>query len=274
MMNESDFNGGVELRNDRICIEDIDGHSHHVHVEPEASLNTTNDDNTNRIHHLLHHLHNYHELTRRRTELLVYMGLTVIYFGVAATLLGANFNDQEFIEANYYLPFHYAEFWSAFLFTLVEAFILISAGVFTFKTSIEGVFMLIVGLNVASSLVAALLFTFAPFIFERPAHFIEYGSQITVTLANFIFILHHRPSSKVSLIIQLSIASIMVVVSILKIIFYTDTITVEMGPERASHFFEFTGEMANSAWAFVFAFSQFARLTKLQEAHNQKLKDE
>ncbi len=35
---------------------------------------------------------------------------------------------------NYYLPFHYTEFWSAFLFTLVEAFTLMSAGVISFDT--------------------------------------------------------------------------------------------------------------------------------------------
>ncbi len=94
-------------------------------------------DSANRIHHLLHHLHNFHQVSRRRTELLVYMGLALIYFAVATTLLAANFNDQEFIEANYFLAFHYTEFWSAFLFTLVEAFIFVSAGMFGFESRIQ-----------------------------------------------------------------------------------------------------------------------------------------
>lgn len=77
-----------------------------------------------KIHRLMHHLHEYYLSTRRRTELLIYMLLVLVYFGVSAALLGANMYDQEFIEANYILPFHLAEFWSQFLFAVLEAFIL------------------------------------------------------------------------------------------------------------------------------------------------------
>jgi hypothetical protein len=42
--------------------------------------------------------------------------------------------------------------------------------------------------------------------------------------------------------------------------------------ERSAHFFEFTGEMANSAWAFVFALSIFLKLSKTQADHNARLK--
>lgn len=62
-------------------------------------------------------------------ELLIYMILICIYFACVTTLLAANNFDQDFIEANYFLPFHYTEFWTAFLFTLLEAFILVSADV-------------------------------------------------------------------------------------------------------------------------------------------------
>ena len=57
------------------------------------------------------------------------MLLILIYFGVATTLLAANFQPQEVIEEDFYLPFHYAEFWSAFLFTVLEAFILYTSDV-------------------------------------------------------------------------------------------------------------------------------------------------
>lgn len=127
-----------------------------------------------------------------RTQLLLYMLLVIIYFGVATTLLGANFNSQEFIEENYFLAFHYAEFWSAFLFTLVEAFILVTAGVFGFKTKLQKVFLLLIAGNIVTSLVSALIFTFEPEHFERIAHYIEYGSQILVTSTNFVFILPSR----------------------------------------------------------------------------------
>jgi hypothetical protein len=63
--------------------------------------------------------------------------------------------------------------------------------------------------------------------------------------------------------------------SILKLLFYTSVIATEMEPERASHFFEFTGEMVNSAWAFIFALQVFAKLSNAQEHHNLLLaKDE
>ena len=203
------------------------------------------------------------------------MGLTLIYFGVACTLLGANFNDQEFIEEHYYLPFHYAEFWSAFLFTLVEAFIFVSAGVFGFTTWFQRIFMVIVASNVVSSLVAALLFTFSPEFFERPAHYVEYASQITVTLANFIFIFPNRKSYK-PLVFAFSfvLACVLLVCAILKLIFYVDLIATEVGPERASHFFEFTGEMVNSLWAFIYALTVFMSLSASQERHSLNLKDE
>jgi hypothetical protein len=102
-----------------------------------------------------------------------YMGLALIYFGVAATLLGGNSFEQDFIEENYYLIFHYTEFWSAFLFTLVEAFILVSADVITFDSMLQRLVLVVVALNVVSSFVAALLFTFMPIVFERPSHYIE-----------------------------------------------------------------------------------------------------
>jgi hypothetical protein len=105
------------------------------------------------------------------------MGLTLIYFGVACTLFGANFSDQTFIEENMYLPFHYTEFWSAFLFTLLEAFILVSAGLFAFDSKSQRFFLVIIALNVVSSFVAALLFTFSPEHFEG-ACFICFVSSV------------------------------------------------------------------------------------------------
>jgi hypothetical protein len=106
--------------------------------------------------------------------------------------------SKAFIDETYYLPFHYTEFWSAFLFTLVEAVIFVSAGLFGFASGWQRFFLVVVALNVVTALVAALLFTFAPFHFERPAHFIEYSSQILVTSSNFVFVLPSRKETKPS----------------------------------------------------------------------------
>ncbi len=162
--------------------------------------------------------------------------------------------------------------------------------------------MIIVFINIVSSLVAALLFTIGLQLFERIAHYIEYASQITgaswldarsvvliciahatlphacaVTLADFIFIFN-SPNGTIdcsaSVVFQLLFASTLVVASVLKVLFYTGTITVAMGNERSSHFFEFTGEMANSAWAFFFALTRFAELSATQKDHDTRLKND
>lgn len=96
-----------------------------------------------------------------------------------------------------------------------------------------------------------------------------------MTLADFIFIFNSPTGSiewSTSVVLQLMFASSLVAASVLKVLFYTDTISVAMGPERSSHFFEFTGEMANSAWAFVFAMMRFAELSATQKDHDHRLK--
>ena len=265
-----------------VCDLAIDGHSHNHQPSSDGNINLVDGQSDSsssaasmiRIHHLLHHLHNYHQVSSRRMMLLVYMGLTLIYFGVASTLLAANFNDQEFIEERFRLPFHYTEFWSAFLFTLVEAFIIVSADL-AFKSMIEIGMVVVVGINVVTSIMAALIFTFEPDTFERTAHFIEYSSQITVTCANFIFIWNSRElSSRKVVYAQYGFASFLLIMAVLKFVFYTDAISVPMGGERSSHFFEFIGEMCNSLWAFIFALFQFVSLSKAQLQHDHRLKDE
>lgn len=269
-----------------ICVEDIDGHSHsHSNLSSGSSsvvpLLEKNASSAANIHHLLHHIHNFHQIARRRAELLVYMALTLVYFGVACTLFGANFLSQDFIEANFYLAFHYAEFWSAFLFTLLEAFILVESGIFGVSSWMELAMLGVVGLNIVSSFVAALLFTFSPETFERPSHYVEYASQITVTLANFIFIAR-SPSRKklkstkyrVWLAVQIAFASVLFVASIIKVLVFTSVIETAIEPERAAHFFEFTGEMVNSLWAFFFALTLFKKLAESQKDHENLLKNE
>jgi hypothetical protein len=184
-------------------------------------------------------------------------------------------SDEDIIHEKFYVPFHYTEFWAAFLFTLVEAFILVSAGIFSFKRLLDKLMMLVVGFNVVASFVAALIFTFEPHLFEEIAHYIEYGAQITITLANFIFIIQTKKEvSRLALGAQLTFAVILVIMAILKLLFFTGAIYSPMGGERSSHFFEFTGEAANSLWAFVYALQQFLVLTDSQERHNDSLKDD
>lgn len=208
------------------------------------------------------------------------MMLTCLYFAVCTTLLVANNFDQDFIEENYYLPFHYTEFWGAFAFTLIEAFILVSADVLKVESIWQKLQLLLVGVNIVGSMVAALLFSFAPYLFERDAHFIEYSIQVTITAANFIFIFN-SPRKKADVgsgsrsfgfWFQVILNIVLLFMAVLKILFYTSVISSEFGPERASHYFEFIGEMVNSAWAFIFAVRAFFKLSDSQKEHDARLK--
>ena len=58
-----------------------------------------------------------------------YALLALLFAALQVALLGINFKSQEFIEEEIFLPFHLAEFWAIFLFTVLEAFLLASSRV-------------------------------------------------------------------------------------------------------------------------------------------------
>jgi hypothetical protein len=228
-----------------------------------------------KIHQLLHHLHEYHLATRKRIQLLFYILLVVMYFGVSAALLGANCLDQAVIEEYYTLPFHLAEFWSQFLFSILEAFILVAADIIDVDTPAKFFQLLLVIINVILTLVAALLYTFSPLLFERPAHYIEYSAQITLTMANFVFIFKLGDSTsliwKRFRVAEIVVVSLLLVMAIFKLLLFIPVIPIDMGPERSSHFLEFIGEMGNALFAFVFAILLFLNLKRVESQHDHDL---
>jgi hypothetical protein len=242
-----------------------------------TTIDLSSSDEYNRIdkiHQLLHHLHEYHLAVRKRTELLLYMLLVVMYFGVSAALLGANFYDQTVIEKNYLLPFHMAEFWSQFIFAILEAFILVAANILDVGTIGKFSQLMLVALNIVLTLVGALLYTFSPLLFERPAHYIEYVVQITLTLANFIFIFQIDCKTinwRRFRVIEILVATVLLILGILKLFLFIPVIHTSISPERSSHFFEFIGEMGNAMFAFSFAFLLFLDLKNVEKQHNLDL---
>lgn len=110
---------------------------------------------------------------------------------------------------------------------------------FSSKGSGEGFWgklqLILVGLNIVGTLIAALLFTFAPAIFERPAHYCEYAVQVTITSANYIFIFN-APKKKgqrhrgIAFWAQLALNTLLVGMAIVKILFYVSVIPADMGP--------------------------------------------
>jgi hypothetical protein len=69
------------------------------------------------IHHLIEDIHEYGLLDVKMNRLLIYIFSILLYIGLNAALLGANFQVQEFIEEHYYIAFHMADFWGLFGFT-------------------------------------------------------------------------------------------------------------------------------------------------------------
>lgn len=248
--------------------------SEFTQLQPIAEANNYGQ----KIHSLLHHLRDHQSSARRRVELLVYMFLIVIYFGILASLLGANFQPQSVIEETYFIPFHMLEFWGAFAFAVLEAFILVSIGVLDVEHHWYAA--LLVAINICATLVAAILFSFDPEAYEFISHLIEYSAQITLTAANFLFIflLPRQPTStlvqtwKRFRIVEIVVVACFMVVAILKFLVYLSVIVTDMEPERAAHFFEFTGEMANAVFAFVFAFLLYADFRAVEHAHDHQMK--
>jgi hypothetical protein len=199
------------------------------------------------------------------------MLLILVYFGVASSLLGANCLSQTVIESELYIPFHMAEFWSAFLFALLEAFILLASNVLSVESTWQKLQVLLVGFNVVATLTPALLFIYSSELLEVPAHYMEYGAQITIAATNFIFISQQVAGSSNSWrkfrVMEFVFAMVVFAMAILKLLFFVPLIEVEMEAERASHFFEFIGEMANSLFALLFAFLMFLDLERRIKEH-------
>lgn len=99
------------------------------------------------------------EMEHKRNLMLLYAGVTLIYLSIQIALFGLNWQDQDFIEANYYLPFHLLEFWAIFAFTVIEAFVLIQSGFLHVHGDwIQNVQIALVWFNVLFTCIVAIIF--------------------------------------------------------------------------------------------------------------------
>lgn len=205
-------------------------------------------------------------IRKRQKRLLLAMSLILPYIGLVIALLVANNYDQEtVIERFYFLPFHRYEFWGSVYFALVEGYVLLVAddSFLTMDQTSQSILVHLLSINIVSSTVAAALFTLNPSIFEVPAHFIEYSAQLTVTLIDAFFMLLPRNGSKhlrdsrkmgdrIPIRVQQCYFVLLVLADIAKFVLYTKLIPTAIGKERSSHYVEFTVELLNSLWAFMY----------------------
>jgi hypothetical protein len=176
----------------------------------------------------------------------------IINFFCCSTLLIANFQSPEVIEKYYDLPFHLLDFWGSFGFALIESAILVLADM----VIIGSYRYFIITFNIGATLIAAILFSFNPEFWEVPCHWIEYSAQIFITLSDVLFIFHQFKKTENILYkyryYELGFVLFFSLAAVIKLLVYGNVIYLGLDPEKASHFFEFIGEMFNSVFAFVF----------------------
>ena len=183
------------------------------------------------------------------------MCIIVLNFFQNTALLIANCYDQDFIESQYYWAFHFLDFGQGFVFAISEAVILIQCGFITGLLN-----LIIVTLSIGGTTVPLILFLLNAEVWEIPAHWLEYSAQYFVTLTSFAFIFGNQDKKGVLYKYRYYEAALIVIslsMSILKLFIYGEVIEIEMGGERAAHFFEYTGEMFNDVFALVFTIIRF-----------------
>lgn len=197
----------------------------------------------------------------------------VIYFFVSATLLIANCQDQEVIDKQYDLPFHYMDFWGSFVFSCVEVYILNLANMLEF-----GSIRFFIGLiGIGSTLITAILFSLNPFFWDLPCHWLEFSAQFFLTLSDFFFILNQFQNKDNILykyrFIEITIVIFILIASVFKLLIFGELFNIQQ-PERFAHFIEFAGEMANALFAFMFTYILYkdsnSKLNQFMEKENME----
>eukprot|EP01091_Cochliopodium_minus_P014457 TRINITY_DN4904_c0_g1_i1.p1 TRINITY_DN4904_c0_g1~~TRINITY_DN4904_c0_g1_i1.p1 ORF type:complete len:316 (+),score=57.57 TRINITY_DN4904_c0_g1_i1:388-1335(+) len=213
-----------------------------------------------RILQYLSGLYEHDILSYKRLKIIVYIFVILLYIGVQIAMMILNGKPQEFIETHYWAAFHLVEFWAVFVFSTTEAFILFSSGSFEFTWGFFNVIqILILFTNIVLTLAAALILsTFHEF--EKPAHYIEYTSQIIISSVNLLFIIKNFKKNKtiprwetIYNKIYLVVAIAVILLSILNLMIYAEAFDVGMEAERAAHFCEFSNEIVNGLFALIFS---------------------
>lgn len=167
-------------------------------------------------------------------------------------------------EATDKRTFHLIEFWSAFLFNVLNVFVM----VFSEKDVSEqfyypSIFKVVVLMNVGLSLVCATLVTINTDIFEFPSHQIEYSNELTMAVietALVYSVVRVKEQSGLARVAALVLAATGLVVPILQLALYNGlgfnegNGLPEPRGEVAAHYLEFTFDMVLGCMTAWFAF--------------------
>jgi hypothetical protein len=222
------------------------------------------------VHHLVDDVHEYGLLDVKMNRLLIYIFLILIFVGLNVALLGANFEEQAFIEENYYSTFHMAAFWGVFGFSLLEALVLFATNIVSLDSQFQSAVILF---NVMATFATAFLFSFDSVVFEVKAHYMEYSVQILISSVNMVFLRHYlRMADKESPVYRFrnvarAVSWTVTALSVFTLILYTGAIEVRMGPERSAHFCEFINEIFNGMFAFCYAVYFYCDVRRQLDEH-------
>jgi len=212
----------------------------------------TNTDLVTILEHIIIKSDKFNTIQREKLFISFMLFFLVLYFFSSLTLLIANCQPMEIIDTKYNVPFHMIDFWGSFLFTLVEACILVNANMLT----IGSLRFLIVAFNIGMTLVAAVLFSMNPEFWEIPCHWIEFSAQICIAFSDLIFIFHQFKKTDSMLYRYRNCEAAMILFLVLgncfKLLIFGGVIKVGMDGEQAANFIEYIAEMINSVFAFLF----------------------
>jgi hypothetical protein len=238
----------------------------HIQVQPEEHPNVSllaepsSSAQANETNELLTRIYAQVQLNSSISKMTAYALIALLFASLQIALLVLNAQSEEFIEHDINVPFHLIEFWAIFAFTLLEAFLLSTSmnDVVTTATppASRVVYLGTIGLNIALTLIAAILISIDMIKFETTAHFIEYVAQLPITLVDVVFVVQQSKAKSVchALVSYGGLVSLLVfVATVFQLLVYCEAIDTGISSEQSAHFFEFTIELVNSIFALWFA---------------------
>jgi len=191
--------------------------------------------------------------------------LCLVYTGANVVCLVFNSMDEEFRE-EHRMPFHMLEFWSTFIFAVLQIYIMafVASGSLCMNPMLLRVVMVF---NIVFTFVPAALLAVSVEKFEVLAHEIEYSNEITMAAIDIVMVrgLMRNAGAKV-LAINFVTALFALAITVTQLGVYN---WAEDG-EHLAHYFEFCFEMLSGLISFSFCINGSLGCAKLLQ---QRLDD-
>lgn len=192
--------------------------------------------------------------------------LAAVVFGslqVVLLVLNAQAND---VFALYNAPFHLVEFWAVAVFLILEAYVLSTTSTAAPPAAssqsrwIRALWLTTTFATIMTALAAAVLISFDLLRFDVAAHLLEYVAQVPITLMDVVFVVARRADGDSGTQRSRSdyafgaVALALTLASVVQLLVFVGVFDFgRLSNDRAAHFFEFTIDLCNAAFALQFA---------------------